>query len=69
MEPKLITIKSLLPHGSLSVIAKKLGVSIPYVSKALKEGKPGNRAVQEALRMAKECGALEAAKTLASISA
>ena len=69
MEPKIINIKRLLPYGSLSVIAKKLGVSIASVSQALKEGKPGNRAVQEALRVAKECGALEAAKTLASISA
>jgi predicted transcriptional regulator len=67
MESIAINIKSLLPHGSGVLIAKKLGISSSAVSQALKDGKPGSRAVQEALAMAKASGALEAAQTLASL--
>ena len=67
MEPNSNILKRLLPHGSVSEIAKKLGISSPAVSQALKDGRPGSRVVQEALRMAKESGALEAAQTLASL--
>lgn len=68
MEPNAEKLKRLLPHGSLGVIAKKLGISGSAVSQALKDGKPSSRVVQEALRMAKESGALEAAQTLATLS-
>jgi predicted transcriptional regulator len=69
MEPKTDNIKRLLPHGSIKTIADKLGISGPAVSQALKEGKPGSRVVQEALRMAKESGAIEAAQTLSTLKA
>lgn len=68
MEPKEKNIQYLLPRGAVSAIAKKLGVSTPTVSKALKSGRPGSASVQEALRMAQESGALDAAKTLASLA-
>jgi predicted transcriptional regulator len=61
-------LKRLLPHGSVGVIAKRLGISSPAVSQALKNGKPSSRVVQEALRMAEASGALAAAQTLATIS-
>lgn len=61
-------LKRLLPHGSVSAIAKKLGVSSSAVSQALKEGRPSHPAVQEALRMAQESGALAAAQALLSLS-
>jgi predicted transcriptional regulator len=63
------SLKNLLPYGSIRAIAKKLGVSTPAVSQALKQGKPGNRIVQEAVHMAQESGALATAQALASISA
>ena len=69
MEPKTENIKRLLPHGSIKAIADKLGISRPAVSQALKDARPGSRVVQEALRMAKESGALEAAQTLNTLSA
>jgi predicted transcriptional regulator len=68
MEQYSISLKSLLPHGSISAIAKSLGISTPAVSKALKQGKPGNRVVQEAVRIAQETGALSTAKALASLT-
>ena len=67
MEPRTHNLKQLLPHGAVGAIAKKLGISGPAASKALKDGKPGSRVVQEALRMAKESGALEAQQTLNSL--
>ncbi len=69
MEPKTENIKRLLPHGSIKTIADKLGISDPAVSQALRGGKPGNRVVQEALRMAKESGGFEAAQTLQALKA
>lgn len=69
MEPKAQNLKHLLPYGSISAIAKKLGISGSGVSQALKDGRPGSRVVQEALRMAKESGALEAAQTLSTLKA
>ena len=60
-------IKHLLPHGSIAVIAQKLGISTSAVSKALKQGKPGNRAVQEAVRIAEQNGALHTARALAGL--
>ena len=62
-----INITPFVPHGGMTQIANKLGMSLQAVSQALKNGRPGNRAVQEALRMAKDSGAIEAAQTLATI--
>ena len=67
MEPKIGVIQQLLPYGSIKTIAKKLGVSSQAVGLALKAGRPSSRAVQEALRMIKESGAIEAAQTLATL--
>ena len=61
-------LRRLLPHGGLSVIAKSLGITRQAVSDALKTGRPGNRVVVEALRMAKESGSLEAAQDLATLN-
>nr|GFA21257.1 hypothetical protein [Tanacetum cinerariifolium] len=61
-------IKSLLPHGSISAIARSLGISTPAVSKALKQGRPGNRVVQEAVRIAEASGALHTARALAGLT-
>ena len=57
-------LRHLLPHGGATTIAAKLGISCSAVSQALRTGRPSSRVVQEALRMAKESGALEAAQTL-----
>ena len=68
MEATSQNLKRLLPHGSLGVIAKKIGISTAAVGQALKDGRPGHRAVQEALRMAKESGALTTAQYLAGLT-
>lgn len=68
MEQSTINIKRLLARGSVSTIAKKLGISSAAVSQALTEGKPGNKSVQEALRMAEASGALATAQKLATIT-
>ena len=62
-----INLKQMLPHGAISAIAKRLGISAPAASRALKIGRPGSRVVQEALRMAKENGGIDAAHTLATL--
>ncbi|MVN78078.1 hypothetical protein GO988_17245 [Hymenobacter sp. HMF4947] len=62
-------LKQLLPHGAITAIAKKLGIRQPSVSEALRRGKPGNACVQEALRIVRESGALEAQQTLNSLKA
>jgi hypothetical protein len=67
MEANTRNLKRLLPHGSLGVIAKKIGISAAAVGQALKDGRPGHKAVQEALRMARESGALETAHELAEL--
>jgi len=59
----------LLPYGAQSQIAAKLAMSRQAVGDALKRGKPGNRVVIEAMRIARETGALEVAKDLASLNA
>jgi hypothetical protein len=58
----------LLPKGTAQKLANEASVSVQYVRRALREGKPSNRFVQQALKIAKECGSLEAAQTLASIA-
>ncbi len=67
MQAPTTELSKLLPYGGLSTIAKKLGMTRQGVSDALKKARPGNRVVQEALRMAKESGSLEAAQDLATL--
>jgi DNA-binding transcriptional LysR family regulator len=62
-------LKQLLPHGAITAIAKKLGIRQPSVSEALRRGRPSHPAVQEALKIAKESGGLEAQQTLNSLKA
>ncbi len=69
MSKETANLKQLLPHGAITAIAKKLGIKQPSVSAALRRGLPGNPAVQEALRIAKESGGLEAAQTLQTLKA
>lgn len=58
------SIAELLPHGSIQLIANKLGIGKQAVSKALRRQRPGHPAVREALRMAHDSGAFEAARDL-----
>ena len=66
---KTTDLASLLPRGSQKAIAAKLGVCRQAVHDALKRGNPANRIVIEAVRIAKESGALEAAQALNSLTA
>lgn len=66
-EPGFPHLQRLLPYGAVTSLAKKFGISATAVSKALKNRKPGNPVVQEAVRMAQESGALSAAQVLASL--
>ena len=70
MEPGVNTrnLQRLLPHGSVTALAKKLGISSTAVSKALKGGRPSHPAVQEAMRMAQNSGALATAQALATLA-
>lgn len=61
------SIAELLPHGSIQLIANKLGLGKQAVSKALRKQRPGHPAVVEALRMAHESGAFEAARDLRNL--
>ncbi len=62
-------LKRLLPRGALAQIGTELGLSRQAVGLALKAGKPGHPAVQRALAMALESGAIAAAGTLSRLSA
>jgi predicted transcriptional regulator len=66
---KLNHLADLLPAGKMKEMAAEAGVTIQAVSNALRKAKPTNRFVQQALKIAKECGSLEAAQTMASLSA
>ena len=68
MQAKKIDLRTLLARGDMSKIGEKLGVTRQAVSLALKEGKPSHPAVKEALRIARESGALAAAQDLATLS-
>lgn len=61
-------LKRLLPRGAASQIAGELGLSPQAVGLALKVGKPGHPAVQRALEIAHQSGALAAAQALARLS-
>ena len=65
---KAANISTMLSPGDVGTIAKKLGLSVGAASAAIKRGKTGHPAVREALRMAKESGALEAAQTIATLT-
>ena len=61
-------LSGLLSQGDITIIAKKLNLSLGAASAALKRGNPGHPAVRAALSIAKESGALEAAQALATIN-
>lgn len=63
-----VRISSLLSQGDVNIIARKLALSPGAVSAALRRGNPGHPAVQEAVRMAKESGAVSTAQTLAALT-
>jgi hypothetical protein len=67
MQAKPVDIRNLLRRGDMTAIGVKLGVSRQAVSLALAEGRPGHPAVIEAMRIARESGALEAAQDMASL--
>lgn len=69
MQDKAPKLSDLLPRGSQSKIAESLGMSRQAVGDALKRCKPGNPVVIEAMRIARECGALDTAKDLATLNA
>lgn len=62
-------LRKMLPDGEVKRMAERAGVTSATVSIALKRGRPGNRFVIEAVRIARESGALSTAQTLASIAA
>ena len=61
-------LRRLLPRGTAGQIAAELGLSPQAVGLALKVGKPGHPAVQRALQIAQQSGALAAAQALARLS-
>ncbi|RSK23947.1 MULTISPECIES: helix-turn-helix domain-containing protein [Hymenobacter] len=69
MQDRAQKLSDLLPRGSQSQIAEKLNMSRQAVGDALKRCKPGNPVVIEAMRIARECGALDTAKDLATLNA
>ncbi len=63
------SLSSLVGYGGVLAIAKKLGLKPGTASAALRRGTPSHPAVQEAVRMAEENGAIATAQTLSSIAA
>ena len=49
-------LRTLLPHGAISSIARSLNMSHAAVSKALQKAKPAHPAVAHAIRLIKESG-------------
>ena len=49
-------LRTLLPHGAISDIARTLKLSHVAVSKALQKARPAHPAVAEAVRLIKEAG-------------
>lgn len=62
------SLTKLLPDGEVKRMAERAGVTPSTVSIALKRARPGNRFVIEAMRIARESGALSTAQDLASIA-
>ncbi|WP_223648928.1 hypothetical protein [Hymenobacter psoromatis] len=69
MKVNTANIRHIVPHGGMTLIAQKLGITRQAVSQALKAAKPSNPIVQEAIKMAQESGAVDTARILASIRA
>jgi hypothetical protein len=71
METKTNTsqIGKMLPDGEIKRMAERAGVTSATVSVALKRARPGNRFVIEALKIARESGALGAAQDMATLNA
>lgn len=69
MKVVIMNIRHIVPHGGMTLIAQKLGITRQAVSQALKAAKPGNPIVQEAIKMAQESGTVDTAKVLAAIKA
>jgi DNA-binding transcriptional regulator LsrR (DeoR family) len=69
MQERAQRLADLLPYGAQSQIARKFGLSRSAVQQAIRAERPGNVVVIEAMRIARENGALETAKDLASLSA
>jgi hypothetical protein len=67
MSPSVPDIKRLLPRGAIGQLSAELGLSYRSVALALRAGKPGHRAVQRAMEMAAQSGALATAQALASL--
>lgn len=57
----------LLPHGSQSAIAEKLGITKQAVGRAIQKEKPNHPAVIEALAIIKARGIADADKELSQI--
>lgn len=68
MQANTSVLKRLLPHGAVTAIAKKLGITSASASRAIRKGRPSSPVVLEALRIVKESGAIEAEKTLAALA-
>jgi predicted transcriptional regulator len=60
-------IRSLVPRGTVTALAKELGITPQAVSLALKAGRPSHPAVQAALALAEASGAIAAAQVLATL--
>lgn len=69
MKMDFTNIRHFIPHGGMTLIAQKLGISRQAVSQALKAAKPSNPIVQEAIKMAQDSGTVDTARVLAAIKA
>jgi predicted transcriptional regulator len=61
-------IRHLVPRGTVTALAKKLGITPQAVSIALKAGRPNHPAVQAALALAEDSGTLATALKLANLT-
>ena len=69
MKTYFTNIRYIVPHGGMTLIAQKLGITRQAVSQALKVARPGNPIIQEAIKMAQESGTVDAARILATFKA
>ena len=60
-------IRHLVPRGTVTALAKKLGITPQAVSIALKAGRPNHPAVQAALALAEDSGTMATAQKLANL--
>jgi hypothetical protein len=67
MQTVAMDIRQLVPRGTVTALAKKLGITPQAVSIALKAGRPNHPAVQAALALAEDSGTLATAQKLASL--